>query len=69
MASFKLDEGFSEAPGLIDTLEIDGSLGPRSITKAAVEEWIMAQDEIARRGLWTQQLPRLSGSFLLTPPF
>ena len=64
MASFKLDEGFSEASGFMDVRDEGGAIFPE-VTKAAVEEWIMAQDEDGRRGschdrhtplLWSLQI-------------
>ena len=52
MASFKLDEGFSEAYSESTPMEVQGGDGesPSQITKATVEEWIMAQHEDARKG-------------------
>lgn len=51
MASFKLDEGFSEAEGFMDAHGDDESATSPAIAKSVVEEWIMAQDETARKGM------------------
>lgn len=61
MASFKLDEGFSEASGFMDVRDEGGAIFPE-VTKAAVEEWIMAQDEDGRREIAFEVLRTLKSS-------